>query len=138
MTTARAHELTAPRPSGEAASRRPVLRVVDTRRDGSHRSLLGVIGTLLTVVLFAGVFSVITFQVLLVQAQSQLDDLGAHIDGQVVEQKQMNHDIANLESPDRIVTEARDHLGMVTPESPGYLQPQAGDDARAGLSAGGP
>src|SRR5690606_38973389 len=113
--------------------RRPVLRVVDTRRDGSPRSVASVAGTVLAIVMFASVFSVVIFQVLLVQTQSSLDDLNARYGEQVTAGKQLRHDIASLESPERIVTEAREKLDMVATPDVGRLQPRPDDDQRAAL-----
>src|SRR3954470_1034967 len=119
MTTARAtHPLSRP-----PERRRPVLRVVDTRRDGTPRGTAHVVGTVLAAVLFASVFSVVICQVLLVQAQSRLDDIDTRVDAQVAQDKELRHEIASLESPERIVNEATDKLGMVTTPHVGYLQP---------------
>jgi cell division protein FtsL len=134
MTTARATQPVS-RPSAAPARRRPALRVVERRRDGSRRSTAGVFGTLLAGVLFASVFSVVICQVLLVQTQSRLDDVDGRIEAQVTADKQLRRDIAGLESPDRIVTAATG-LGMVATPDVGYLQPRADDDARAALGPG--
>jgi cell division protein FtsL len=131
MTTARA---TQPVSRRSPIERRPALRVVDTRRDGTPRSLTHLIGTVLAVVLFASVFSVVTCQVLLVQTQSRLDDVDARIAQEQAAGKQLGRDIAAMESPERIVDEAKDRLDMVPAGEPGYLQPQPDDDARAALS----
>jgi cell division protein FtsL len=137
MTTARATQPN-PRPLGAPErrdQRRPGLRVVDTRRDGTRRSLASVAGTVLATVLFASVFSVVICQVLLVQAQSRLDDLNTRYDAQLIDNKVLRHDIAEGESPERIVTEATGKLDMVTTPDVGYLQPQPDDDARAAIGA---
>jgi cell division protein FtsL len=139
MTTARATQpvtrpLGAP---GRRDHRRPALRVVDTRRDGSRRSMASVAGTVLATVLFASVFSVVICQVLLVQTQSRLDDIDHRLDAQATLDKQLRHDIAGLESPERIVTEATENLDMVAAPNVGYLQPQPDDDQRAALESDG-
>jgi cell division protein FtsL len=137
MTTARAHQpLSRPLGAPERRDhRRPALRVVDTRRDGSPRSLAHMAGTLLAVVLFASVFSVVICQVLLVQAQSRLDDVDTRLDAQVTMDKQLRQDIAGLESPERIVNEATNRLDMMQAPDVGYLQPQVDDERRAALGA---
>jgi cell division protein FtsL len=136
-TTAHATQPVSRPSSGER--RRPALRVVDTRKDGTRRSVAGIAGTVLASVLFASVFSVVTCQVLLIQAQSRLDDLDARIDAQVTEDKHLRHEIATLQSPERIVNEATDRLGMVTTADAdiGYLQPQPSDEERAALGETG-
>jgi cell division protein FtsL len=140
MTTARATQPD-PRPLGAPErrdQRRPALRVVDTRRDGTRRSFANVAGTVLATVLFASVFSVVICQVLLVQAQSRLDDLNTRYEAQTTEQKMLRHDIATGESPERIVNKATGELDMVPTADVGSLQPQADDDARAALGPPGP
>jgi hypothetical protein len=118
-------------PAGER--RRPVLRVVEVRRDGSRRSAAGIAGWLLTGVLFASVFSVVICQALLVQAQSRLDAANREIAKEAALSKQQRSDIAKLESPHRIVDEAVDRLGMVAGPDVAYLQPDPADDQRAVL-----
>src|SRR4051794_21501365 len=127
MTTARATQPET-RPLGAPErrdQRRPVLRVVDTRRDGTRRSFASVAGTVLATVLFASVFSVVICQVLLVQTQSRLDDLNTRYDTEQTQGKILRHDIESLESPERIVGEATGSLGMTTTPDVGYLQPRA-------------
>jgi cell division protein FtsL len=139
MTTARATQPN-PRPLGapeQREPRRPVLRVVDTRRDGTRRNVVSVAGTVLATVLFASVFSVVICQVLLVQTQSRLDDLNTRYDTEQTEGKTLRHDIETLESPERIVGEATDRLDMVPTPDVGYLQPQADDDTRAAVGPDG-
>jgi cell division protein FtsL len=141
MTTARAIQPNA-RPTaggavagGAPARRRPALRVVDTRRDGTRRSVAGLAGTVLATVLFASVFSVVTCQVLLVSAQSRLDEVNSSIDGQTGTGKNLQRDIEGLQSPERIVREATENLNMVAPTDVANLSPGADDDQRSALGA---
>jgi hypothetical protein len=134
MTTARAIQPNARR-AAAPVRRRPALRVVDTRRDGTRRSVAGLAGTVLATVLFASVFSVVACQVLLVSNQSRLDDVNTRIDAQVSTGKNLQRDIEGLRSPERIVREATERMGMVAPTDVGNLQPTEGDDERAALGS---
>jgi hypothetical protein len=129
--TARAAASAVTAPIGER--RRPTLRLVEVRRDGSRRSAAGIAGWLLTAVLFASVFSVVICQALLAQAQSRLDGVNQNIARETALSKQQRSDIAALESPHRIVDEAVERLGMVASPDVAYLQPDAADDQRAAL-----
>jgi cell division protein FtsL len=135
QTASRSSAAPARRPGDEAVRRRPSLRVVDTRR-APRRSLTGLAGTVLAVALFASVFSVVICQVLLVQAQSRLDEVDARIEAEEATDKHLHQDIATLQSPERVVSEARDRLDMVPPPDVARLQPQPGDDERAALDPG--
>ncbi len=128
----------APR-SRPATGRRPALRTADAptsrwgRLTGPLRqgNLLGRILTLTIGALFLGVFGVVVFQALLVQGQARLDHVNAQIAAQQEQSKQLHLQVAQLESPERIVTYARNNLHMVDPGDVVYLQQGPGDDAKA-------
>lgn len=128
MTSARAsHAL----PQPDDSRKRPTLEVVRTSRERVRRSGAGIAGSTLIVGLFACVFGVVVFQVLLVQSQSRLDGLNARIEGEETSAKQLHDRITALESPERVVATARDRLDMVPLGDVGYLRPKPDDDARA-------
>jgi cell division protein FtsL len=101
-----------PRPS------RPPLRVVEPRR----RLRTGPTVVLGAVLAFGIAFAVVVFQAQLVQGQRNLDDLNERIDLAADEYRQLRWEVADLESPDRIV-DAAGALGMVTPPGVTYLTP---------------
>lgn len=112
---------------------RPDLRVIDGIDDAPvRRSFTGLVGTFTVVLLFVCVFGVVVFQVLLVQTQSHLDDLGASLATQEARAEALDLEIANLESPERIFV-AAEGLGMIPPNKIVHLEPSAGDDALATL-----
>jgi cell division protein FtsL len=119
-----------PAPAPDTAGR-PDLRVVEPIEEvATRRSLGGLIGTFTVVLLFICIFGVVVFQVLLVQTQSQLDDLGAARSEQESRAKALDLETATLESPERIVAAALD-LGMIDPDDREFLTPTDGDDRGA-------
>jgi hypothetical protein len=115
-------------PSPEpAGAERPDLRVV-----GRVRRRRWQVGTVAGIILFAALFAVAGFQTLIVSQQKRLDDLGARIAAETDAGQRLDDDLALLQSPQRITTEATERLGMVAPPGVAYLQPRDDDDARAG------
>jgi len=99
---------------------RPQLRVVGPR---SRRQLrTGPTFALGAVIAFVIAFAVVACQVLLVQGQQRLDDVNAGIAEQTDRYQQLRLEVAELESPGRIVDAATD-LGMVPPPEVVYLTP---------------
>jgi cell division protein FtsL len=76
---------------------------------------------LLGLVLFVALLGLVVFQTVLVQRQSQLDDLDQQIESERDRIEQAELDVTELESPERIVEEARSDLGMVAPPEVGML-----------------
>lgn len=112
---------------------RPDLRVIDGIDDTPvRRSFTGLVGTFTVVLLFVCIFGVVVFQVLLVQTQSHLDDLGGSLATQEARAEALDLEIANLESPERIFVAAQG-LGMIPPNKIVHLEPSEGDDALAAL-----
>ncbi len=119
--------------------RRPALRTARPPQSRWARAaaavrqgnLLGRIGTLTAGALFLGVFGVVVFQALLVQGQARLDHVNREIATQQQQAKQLHLQVAQLNSPERIVTYARNQLHMVDPGDVVYLQQAPGDDAQA-------
>jgi cell division protein FtsL len=118
----------APAPEVDA---RPDLRVVEPVDESpARRSFGGMVGTIAVVLLFACIFGVVVFQVLLVQTQSHLDDLDGALAAQEARANELDLRTADLESPQRIVTAAQG-LGMITPDHREYLEWSEGDDVGA-------
>ena len=99
-------------------------------------NLLGRVGTLTAIALFVAVFGVVVFQAFLVQGQARLDHLNGQIDTERQTSQQLELQLAQLDSPARIVTVAR-ALGMIDAGDVVYLQPAASDDGAARYTAAG-
>jgi cell division protein FtsL len=137
----------APEPAPRVARARPVpVREADAPRRGLRRvphalgtlrqgNQLSRIGTLTVVALFASVFGIVIFQTLIVQGQARLDNLATRTTAEEARSKDLRHQVADLESPERIVAAALDRLGMVRPADLAYLTPTAQDDANAAYVA---
>ena len=108
----------APRPARHLRPSRPPLRVVEPRR----RLRTGPTVVVGAVLAFAIAFAIVAFQAQLVQGQRHLDDLDGRIDQAAEQYRQLRLDVAELESPERVV-DAAGALGMVTPPEVTYLTP---------------
>jgi hypothetical protein len=71
----------------------------------------------------------------LIKNQARIDDLNRRIDAATAETDTLALQVADLESPGRIIAVARERLGMIDPGSVTYLRPGGDDDARALLPA---
>jgi len=69
-----------------------------------------------------GLFLVVCLHVLLAQGQAQLDDLDKRAEKEQVQNGRLRVAVAELESPSRIATAARERLGMVAPRSVTFLK----------------
>jgi cell division protein FtsL len=127
----------APRP---APARRPSLRVVDesrvravTRRKRT-RALMIVAGVFTVVAIFA----LASFHAMLLSGQTQLDQLNREVAEERVTYEALRHQVAELESPGRIVTVAQDQLGMLPPEDVTWLVPTVTPEADPLVGRGEP
>lgn len=108
-----------PGPVQPVASAPRHLQVVDE----PDRSLRTLPTFVLSITLaFAIAFAVVACQVLLVQGQERLDTLDSSIDAGRGRHQELRLEVAELESPERIVAAATE-LGMVTPPEVLYLTP---------------
>jgi cell division protein FtsL len=112
---------------------RPPLRVVEPADRQSLRPAR--VGTLAGVVLFVALFALAAFQTVLINSQSHLDDLNQQVAEQEARSEQLDLLLADLQSPQRITSAARERLGMVAPNSVTFLESSPDDELRAG-SAG--
>jgi cell division protein FtsL len=99
---------------------RAPLRVVPKRGRRLRTGPTVFLGGLLA---FAIAFVLVVAQALLVQGQQQLDDLGTRIAEADRRQQELRLQVAQLESPSRIVAVATNDLGMVPPAGVTYLTP---------------
>ena len=90
---------------------------------------------LLTAAIFVTLLAVAMAQTVLVQGQVRLDELDAQLADEQARYQELRTDVAELESPDRIV-EAAHEQGMVTPDDLLYLQPPAPDASAVGPTTG--
>ena len=113
---------------GRRAPERPELRVVAPvrrRRPGWQ------VGTLAGALLFVALFAIAGAHTLIVQQQRHIDEVNGRIAEAEERAELLRTDLAELESPERIVREAKDGLGMIEAPAQVYLQPRPDDDARA-------
>lgn len=112
------------------------LRVVrTTERVRSRPRLRPGLAMVLTASLFLTLFAVAGAHTLLVQGQVQLDQVDAELATEQARYQVLREQVAELESPDRIVAAAHEQ-GMVTPDDLVYLQPRALDRSAVGPTTG--
>jgi cell division protein FtsB len=105
-------------------TRRPPLRVVTPADTGvgarrRRRLVVGALGSLAC----TGLFAIVGVRVLLAQGQAPVDALEAEVTAAENLNQRLRLDVARLESPARIVAEAKARLGMVAPAAVVYLPP---------------
>jgi len=129
-TAAAAATLPARKPGPAHAPKRPPLRVVDPNekvkkagRRRAHPRLLVAIGVLLGAGLL---FGLVTAHVLLTQNQFRLQKVQRQAAQEQARYERLRAEVAELESPGRIVAAAQERLGMVPPASVKYLTPATG------------
>lgn len=72
-----------------------------------------------------GVFATVVFHVVITQNQFRLDSLRDKAQVEQTRYERLRLQVADLESPDRVVAAARDRLGMIQPPKISYLSPPA-------------
>lgn len=123
----------APTPVPERAAVRPPLRVVGP----AHRSLAArrararLLGGGVGGVVAAALFGLVSSHVALTQGQFRLQTLREKAEVEQARYERLRLEVAELESPARIVAAAQERLGMVPPPGVTYLSP-------AGPSSGAP
>lgn len=120
-----------PRPADRPPPR-PPLRVV---RPAPRRARIGIITAVATLIIFSVLLGLVLFQTMMVQNQARLDRLDAQVRDQQATYQQLRLQVAQLESPSRIVAVASEKLGMVPPPGTTYLTPSATDAAANGVTA---
>jgi cell division protein FtsL len=115
----------APVPRPRPAERPNHLRVV-APSERVRRRLTPGMAVLLTAGLFATLLAVAVAHTVLVEGQVHLDALDAQLVAEQARYQELRTEVAQLESPERIV-QAANEMGMVTPEDLQYLTPPAPD-----------
>jgi hypothetical protein len=106
---------------------RPGLRVVEARRERRRR-----IGVIALIGLAVAMFAVVGSQTLIVSQQAHIDHVNTAIADAESRARELHLELAQLQSPQHITSEAATRLGMIPAPTPVYLQPRLTDDARAG------
>jgi len=115
----------APRPEPKAADATPALSVVDPRYRTplQRRARARVMGMLVLIVVASALFGLVTSHVALTQGQFRLEDMRAEAEVHQARYERLRLEVAELESPGRIVAAAQERLGMVPPPGITYLSP---------------
>lgn len=100
------------------------LRAIDSPRVWS----LGALGVFAFLMLFGALLGAVVVQTGVVQHQVEKDELGDRIAEQSETQDRLSLEVARLEAPQRILSEAQERLGMVAPDNRPYLPPVVPDD----------
>jgi hypothetical protein len=124
----------APAPRPRPAERPNHLRVV-APSERVRRRVTPAVGVLCTGALFATLLAVAVAHTVLVEGQVRLDQLDEQLATEQARYQELRKDVAEMESPDRIVREAHEQ-GMVTPNDLIYLQPPAPDPSTVGPTTG--
>lgn len=121
-------------PPGSGAPLR-VLRPEQTRTEADERRLVRQIAIVATIVAALCVFGVVVFHVVLTQNQFRLESLRDQGADREAEYDRLRLQVAELESPERIIAEAQQRLGMITPPDVIYLTPSIDQPSVTGDSA---
>ena len=120
----------ATRPEPRRAPARPDLRIAD-----APRRRLGAIGVAGVLLLFGLLFGLVVFHTVLVQNQQRLDHVQQEIRDAQARYQAQRLQVAQLESPARIVADATSRLGMVPPPGTTYLTPSQATAAEVNAPA---
>ena len=121
MATARVLHLPLVQPRRDTAADRAHLRLVRGARNGLGLSPRA--GVVLTILAFVGLFAVAVCHALLIERQASIDELDARVAEEQARYEELSLDVAELESPERIRTEATGRLGMVPAGETVWLTP---------------
>lgn len=119
---ARATPASSPRPGSTPARRTaPPLRVV--RPVPRRRRRARLVTVLVSMAVLVSLFGLVASHVMLTQGQFRLDTLRTRTASEQARYERLRLEVAELESPSRIVATAQERLGMVPPPSVTYLSP---------------
>ena len=124
----------APAPRPRPAERPDHLRVV-APSERVRRRLTPGMAVLGTAALFATLLAVAVAHTVLVEGQVRLDELDAQLVEEQARYQELRTEVAQLESPGRVVEEAQAE-GMVAPQDLQYLQPPALEVSTVGPTRG--
>ncbi|MFP5316961.1 MAG: FtsB family cell division protein [Acidimicrobiia bacterium] len=112
----------APAPTAEPP-RRPLLHVVPEPAAARRLRLLRLGTAVAFLAALFGLFGVVGLHVLLAQGQGDVQKLSAQVAEQEEVQRRLRLQVAELEAPAKVVAEARERLGMVSPPTVVPLRP---------------
>ncbi|MGI9033113.1 MAG: septum formation initiator family protein [Acidimicrobiales bacterium] len=98
----------------------PALRLVGPS-SRSRRFLTRAVTAAAASLAAAGLFAVVALHVFLSSGQADLDRLQARVDAETTRNGRLTVEVAELDSPARVSSIARDRLGMVPPSTVVYL-----------------
>jgi cell division protein FtsL len=117
----------APARRNAAPAAAPLLRVVHggaTQPEAERRGLTKAhVGCAAVAGVLALLFVLAVMQTAIAQGQAHLDDVSAQTTDRQAEAQELRLQVAQLESPERIIDEAQTRLGMVEPETITYVAP---------------
>jgi cell division protein FtsL len=96
---------------------------------------LGVVTVLVVGGIFVMLFGLVVFHTMLLQNQQRLDKLDGEVSDAQARYQSLRLQVAQLESPQRIMDVATQKLGMVPPDGTTYLTPAADDAASSSSGA---
>jgi len=140
MATATRTAAVATRARGGAATRpstRPAPRPVETKRPDlqlvaqSRRERRRLIGFIVAAGILVALFLIVCAQTLIISQQGHIDSVNRSIASAQSHAEQLRLELAQLQSPQRITSEATSRLGMIPAPTPMYLQPRSTDEQRA-------
>jgi cell division protein FtsL len=76
-----------------------------------------------TTITVALAFGVAISQVIVAQNQDRLDKLNHRVDAAQQRYERLRYQVAELESPERVVAAAHNRLGMIEPQKVNYVPP---------------
>ena len=123
-------------PRLQPGTRRPPLHVVRAERSpAGRRARARVLAFLVPVVVAVALFGLVASHVALTQGQFELQRLRGRARSEQARYERLRLQVAELESPGRVVAAAQERLGMVPPPGVTYLSPVG---AATGLDDTGP
>ena len=127
-------------PAGRGRPTRPRLRVVppNTLSPAARRRRARLLAVVLSASVVIGLLAIVALHALLSQNQLRLDDIDAKAAAQQARYERLRLEVAELESPSRIVATAQQRLGMVMPPTVTYLTPTGADESGAVPPASAP
>ncbi|MGQ0520595.1 MAG: cell division protein FtsL [Actinomycetota bacterium] len=117
------HALTPAVPEREGRRRPPLHVVRDGRSPARRRARARLLAVLVLVVVTAALFGLVASHVALTQGQFELEELRKRAATEEARYERLRLQVAELESPGRIVAAAQERLGMVPPPGVTYLSP---------------
>src|SRR5262245_58984716 len=119
--------LRAPAPRREQQPR-PSLRVI---RESNRRPRYALWTVIALGAIFALFFALVMFHTVLLKNQRRLDQLDAQVRNEQASYQQLRLQVAQLQSPERILDVATSKLGLVPSNGTTYLTPSGADAAAA-------